>query len=91
MRLGDWSGKQIIPEAWVKASTQIDPDAKWDRYKYLWWIPNQETGWYMAVGNLGQFIFVAPDKQALILRFGKKGGVKGWQSIFQSFSWHEID
>lgn len=40
----------------------------------------------MAVSNLGQFIYVAPDKGCLLLRFGR-AGLKDWQPTFvQMFS-----
>ena len=71
LRCGDWDGKQILPESWVVESTTVEPQAKWTNYKYLWWIPRSGKGRFMAVGNLGQFIFVAPDKNCVIVRFGK--------------------
>lgn len=82
LRHGEWNGKQVIPEAWVHESTSIAVDAKWKNYKYLWWIPSKVPGRYMAIGNLGQFMYVAPDKNLLILRFGARGGMKGWQYTF---------
>jgi len=81
LRQGDWEGKQVIPERWVAESTTIEPDAKWTNYKYLWWIPRSGKGRFMAVGNLGQFIFVAPDKECLILRFGR-GKPHDWQKTY---------
>jgi CubicO group peptidase (beta-lactamase class C family) len=78
---GDWNGQQIIPESWVIQSTTIEPDAKWTNYKYLWWIPRSGKGRFMAVGNLGQFIYVAPDKDCVILRFGR-GRPHNWQRIY---------
>ncbi|MFN2237671.1 MAG: serine hydrolase domain-containing protein [Anaerolineales bacterium] len=71
LRQGNWDGKQVIPESWVAESTIVDPDAKWTNYKYLWWIPHSGKGRFMAVGNLGQFIYIAPDKDCMILRFGR--------------------
>jgi CubicO group peptidase (beta-lactamase class C family) len=71
LRGGDWDGRQVVPESWVRESTTVAPGAPWANYKYLWWIPRQGRGRYMAVGNLGQFIYVAPDKECLILRFGR--------------------
>ena len=81
LRGGDWNGKQIVPESWVAESTTVDRHAKWSHYKYLWWIPRSGRGRFMAVGNLGQFIYVAPDKDCLILRFGK-GRPHNWQQIY---------
>ena len=78
---GNWDGKQIIPESWVLESTTAATDAKWTNYKYLWWLPRSGKGRFMAVGNLGQFIYVAPDKDAIILRFGR-GKPKNWQMVY---------
>ena len=81
LRHGDWDGKQIIPESWVVESTTVEPDSKWTNYKYLWWIPRTGKGRFMAVGNLGQFIYVAPDKDCIILRFGR-GKPHNWQKVY---------
>ena len=81
LRRGDWNGRRIVPEDWVIKSTSIEPDAKWTNYKYLWWLPRSGTGRFMAVGNLGQFIYVAPDKDCIILRFGR-GRPRNWQSAY---------
>lgn len=81
LRRGDWDSRQIIPESWVVESTTVTQDAKWKNYKYLWWIPRSGQGRFMAVGNLGQFIYVAPDKDCLILRFGR-GKPHHWQQTY---------
>jgi CubicO group peptidase (beta-lactamase class C family) len=81
LRQGDWNGKQIIPESWVVESTTVNTNAKWKNYKYLWWIPRAGKGRFMAIGNLGQFIYVAPDKDCIILRFGR-GKPRNWQKIY---------
>ena len=78
---GDWNGKQVIPESWAVESTTVEPDAKWTNYKYLWWIPRSGKGRFMAVGNLGQFIYVAPDRDCIILRFGR-GKPRNWQKVY---------
>jgi len=86
LRCGDWNGKQIVPEAWVVESTTVESDAKWTNYKYLWWIPRAGRGRFMTVGNLGQFIYIAPDKNCVILRFGR-GKPRNWQRVYpQLFS-----
>lgn len=81
LRRGDWYGRQVVPESWVIASTTLDPDAQWTNYKYLWWIPRSGRGRHMAVGNLGQFIYVAPDKDCVIVRLGR-GRPRGWQKVY---------
>jgi CubicO group peptidase (beta-lactamase class C family) len=78
---GAWGGKQIVPESWVHESTTVEREAKWSNYKYLWWIVRSGRGRFMAVGNLGQFIYVAPDKGCVIARFGR-ARPKAWQSVY---------
>lgn len=86
LQKGNWDGKQIIPESWIIESTTIDSNAKWDNYKYLWWVSRKNKGRYLAVGNLGQFIYVVPDKNCLILRFGR-GKPRDWKTFYpQLFS-----
>jgi CubicO group peptidase (beta-lactamase class C family) len=81
LRRGDWNGRQVIPEAWVAQSTTVSPGAPWNNYKYLWWLPASGIGRFMAVGNLGQFIYVAPDKDCIILRFGR-GRPGDWKTSY---------
>lgn len=81
LRRGDWDGRQVVPESWVVESTTVAPEAKWTNYKYLWWIPRSGHNRFMAVGNLGQFIYIAPDRDCIILRFGK-GKPKNWQKVY---------
>lgn len=81
LRKGDWNGKQIIPESWVVESTTVAPDARWTNYKYLWWISRSGKGRFLAVGNLGQFIYVAPDKNCVIVRFGR-GKPGNWKMTY---------
>jgi CubicO group peptidase (beta-lactamase class C family) len=78
---GAWNGKQILPEDWVVESTTVEPGAKWINYKYLWWILQSGKNRFMAVGNLGQFIFIAPDRDCIILRFGR-GKPNNWQKAY---------
>ncbi len=81
LRRGDWNGKQIVPESWVVESTTVSQDARWSNYKYLWWISRAGKGRYTAVGNLGQFIFIAPDKNCLVVRFGR-GKPADWKRVY---------
>ena len=78
---GEWNGRQVVPANWVVESTTVEANADWTNYKYLWWIPRSGKGRFMAVGNLGQFIYVAPDKDCVMLRFGR-GKPKDWQMAY---------
>ena len=63
---GRWNDRQIVPGAWVAESTrgQIDADPV-DQYGYQWWV--DASGYYAAAGHNGQFIFVVPDKNMVVV------------------------
>jgi len=83
---GKWNYKQIIPEEWISESVSLNESLKTDRYglnfKYLWWI-KRKNGDFHAAGHFGQYIFVSPRSNTVIVRFGeRKGGVHWWYDIF---------
>jgi CubicO group peptidase (beta-lactamase class C family) len=69
---GKWNGKQLIPQNYVLAS--IKP-ALSEHYGYNWWILNC-NGHIVPYcrGILGQYIFVIPGRNMVIVRLGKKRG-----------------
>lgn len=64
---GLWDGEQMVSADWVEASTHehISAGTLEDGYGYQWWI--DDAGIYMAVGYAGQFIFVIPDKDMVVV------------------------
>ncbi|UCE54304.1 MAG: serine hydrolase [Desulfobacterales bacterium] len=63
---GRWSNKQILPSSWVDVSTRGHIGAAlFDQYGYQWWVDSE--GFYMAVGYKGQFIFVVPQKNLVVV------------------------
>ena len=63
---GRWNGKQLVPTEWVAASTRQHIDATLqDGYGYQWWV--RDDGVYMALGYAGQFIYVVPDKDMVVV------------------------
>lgn len=65
---GQWDNRQIVSSAWVAASTtnQLAKRMPWgDGYGYQWWIP--ADSYYMAMGLHGQFIFVVPDLNMVVV------------------------
>jgi CubicO group peptidase (beta-lactamase class C family) len=58
-------------------------------YKYGWWGLRRDESYfdYIALGIFGQFIYLCPKKQIIIVRNGKKWGkVDWWPSIFKSLT-----
>ena len=65
---GTWQGQRIVPEDWVKRSTEPRFDTSWGgmQYGYHWWLGTSPFGvgrtvdWIAAWGVGGQRIFIAP-------------------------------
>lgn len=57
-------GKQIVSSAWMEAITSphVDCDERYGNmsYGYLWWIVDQATHCYAAIGDGGNVIYVNP-------------------------------
>lgn len=84
---GRWNKKQIISEKWINESIQITNNSKDSQnypYHYHWRVLN--NGAFFAKGILGQFIFVYPAKNIVIVRTGDKAGNINWPSYFIDIS-----
>jgi CubicO group peptidase (beta-lactamase class C family) len=89
---GNWEGEQLISQEWVeestRASTSTDPSQD---YQYFWWVdaPEGGTPHFSARGKYGQYIYVAPEKDLVIVRLGKEEGERGygyWISLFDNLA-----
>lgn len=82
LKEGNWNGKQIVSKSWVKQSTKIDTSkgSAWF-YQYQWWLPTN-SGDFMAAGILGQYVYVNPSKNLIIVRLGKNKGKADWDQVF---------
>lgn len=81
---GKWNDKQIVSESWVAQSTKIDTtNGSSKKYQYQWWLPT-ESGDFMANGILGQYIYVHPKKNLIIVRLGKNEGKANWDNVLTS-------
>lgn len=81
---GVWNGKRIVSENWVRESTKIDTsEGSAVHYQYQWWLPSK-NGDFLAVGHLGQYIYVNPEKNIVIVRLGKAKRKKkvNWKGLF---------
>lgn len=86
LRGGNWEGKQLVPTEWVKMSTKVDAqNGARVGYQYQWWLPSKE-GDFTAEGHLGQFIYVNPMKDLVIVRLGKNYGGVYWKKAFREIA-----
>ena len=90
-REGDWEGKHLISRGWVEESTHADTSTDPSRdYQYFWWVNTPDgKNHFSARGKYGQYIYVAPEKDLVIVRLGKKVGKRGydyWISLFEEMA-----
>jgi CubicO group peptidase (beta-lactamase class C family) len=85
LREGDWDGDRILDADWVRQSVQPDSGAGRPRYGYMWWVrPGEgEANRYYAEGRFGQFIYVVPDRELILIRTGRTDGEVDWVSVFE--------
>lgn len=75
---GNWNGQQLISPSWVSESTKADgevPTSNGLQYGYFWWCKkwthnNEDVNAYFASGNGGQFIFVLPELDMVVVFTG---------------------
>jgi CubicO group peptidase (beta-lactamase class C family) len=92
LNLGNWEGEQVIPEEWVKQSIQLQPDTEDNYYQNQWWLfgpsnlAKPELVTYAAQGHLGQVMAMDPNKNLIVVRFGKQWGPVNWLGFFKRLS-----
>jgi CubicO group peptidase (beta-lactamase class C family) len=75
---GSWNGRRIVSREWVRAATRPGPavgPAYYYGYGYFWWIDVERPGRFYALGKYGQYVYVAPDADAVVVRLGRSWGV----------------
>ncbi len=94
---GIWNGIQVVPADWVAVSTAdngLIKDAP-IYYGYMWWGEkcNPDRQDFLAMGNFGQYIYVSPGNNLIIVRNGDSYGVKSpgdewvvWADAFCQFA-----
>ena len=101
---GNWNGTQILSKAWVDESTQpllpenyssyytdyVKAMPGQGYYNYMWWGMVREDGTYdfTAEGDKGQFIYVSPENNMVIVRNGTQYGISSheWLKLFYEFA-----
>jgi CubicO group peptidase (beta-lactamase class C family) len=81
LRDGVWEGQRVLPEGWVKFATTPAPAWKNREYGAQIWLNNPgemalpRDAYYFAGGG-GQYVFVVPSADLVIVRMGH---TRGWE------------
>ncbi|MCH8530931.1 MAG: beta-lactamase family protein [Saccharospirillum sp.] len=75
---GQRNGQPIIPQDWIQQSLNPtaahlqpgdNPDSSWTfGYGYQWWLPEEPQGDFLAIGVWGQYIYVHPEHEVVIVK-----------------------
>jgi CubicO group peptidase (beta-lactamase class C family) len=87
LRQGDWDGQQIIPAEWVQESTRLDTTTDpAPNYQYFWWLNPDAPNHYYAAGKHGQYIYVVPEQNLLLVRYGQTDPFGHWRVAFEAMA-----
>lgn len=101
---GSWQGNKVISHAWVEESTMpflpenytayyspsLETLPGQAYYNYMWWgfaLPDGDYD-FSAEGDKGQYIYVSPQNNLVIVRNGINYGVSTqvWMKLFYDFA-----
>jgi len=83
---GRWNGNRVVSEDWVRAATAAQSATNYESsYGYFWWVDAERPRNFYALGNYGQYIYVAPGAETVIVRTGSDWGMDNdrWLGIFR--------
>jgi CubicO group peptidase (beta-lactamase class C family) len=72
LRNGEWDGQQLVPEAWVRETTQPSQQM-FPQYGLLWWVPDlpgAPDDTFMARGIQARHVYVIPSLDIVAVRIG---------------------
>jgi hypothetical protein len=89
-RDGAWRDRQLVPRAWVRDPTLVPTPAgraPAGSYQYFWWVHDQRRPRArFALGKYGQHIYVVPDSDLVLVRFGRDAGYPYWPELLDDLA-----
>jgi len=97
---GKWENENIISEQWIRRSTRPDTlslsywrnievyNGRDVYFNDMWWGLAGRNGVYEfnASGHFGQRLYIIPEKNAIVLRFGSSSGKIDWTAFIHNLS-----
>ena len=87
---GSWEGTQIISKSWIESSIKKSNLSKDPFYAYQWWHDSRpdKNGQvnFFAQGHLGQYTYMNPNKNTIIVRLGKNYGRISWIKLIRELN-----
>ena len=84
---GRVGGRQVVPASWVARATarddRTDPAL---HYQWFWWVDTEREGRFLARGNKGQFVYVDPRHDVVVVRTGRDFGIDDWPAVLRDIT-----
>ena len=89
---GTWNGARVVPAEWVEQSQQRVGALAGDGYGFLWWkrafpYRGNTVESYFTSGNGGNFIFVFPTLELVVVFTGSNYNSSRMQRPFEIVTW----
>jgi CubicO group peptidase (beta-lactamase class C family) len=93
LNLGQWNGQTFVSENWLDRSIITSEPLNEGAlgYQYMWYSFDNGLGGYdyFAHGNRGQYLYVSPENDTVIVRTGtEEGPVDTWPTVFYQMAVH---
>jgi CubicO group peptidase (beta-lactamase class C family) len=86
---GQWNGRRIVSREWVRDATRVQTATDFpNRYGYFWWVDGKRPDRFYAFGNYGQYIYVDPRADVVVVRLGSDWGFNNerWLASFRAIA-----
>jgi CubicO group peptidase (beta-lactamase class C family) len=86
---GEWNGRRIASREWARDATRVHTSTDFpNRYGYFWWIDGKRPDRFYAFGNYGQYIYVDPRADVVVVRLGSDWGFgnEQWLATFRAIA-----
>jgi CubicO group peptidase (beta-lactamase class C family) len=84
-RDGEWRGRQLLPRSWVRDLTRVPTGvggAPAGSYRSFWWVQDdRHPPAVFARGKYGQHLYVVPESDLVLVRFGREVGYRHWPEL----------
>lgn len=89
LRSGRARDRRVLSREWVQTSVKVDSVTDPNpRYQHFWWVaPGRPRGpHFWAEGRFGQFVYVVPDLDLVMVRLGRDDGGVDWRSFLPAMA-----
>ena len=74
---------QVVPTSWISEVTKLETTSENYSYRHYWWV-DEKRRMYFAEGDKCQFIYVYPQAELVLARFGIDCGGTGFSDLIPS-------